>query len=444
MLEDLPPEFQLPEGTDPELLSLALALVGEYRTYSTDGDPSTGFNEPDITRLRAAFGGLLPRILARGLIGQEGESLPLLPLIAELIDKFFYLTDDGAGGQTWAVLPIADILRAAELVDFDTQITAEVQSSVAPIIAAISLNAPFNTRFPTQAELIADLNYPDQAWGIGFDTLNIFQKSGPSGAGEWVIADAQPLASLPGSASLADLQILQTRIDQLEAQLTMFTDLSARIDRLDAFHPFEAPEFTSLIPSVLTPDGTPIAPIDLNDFVTDSDSASLTFSVDQLPDGLSLVGSIISGTPTTFGPVIVSTVTAEDEGARSDSAQINFTIYDSTQPAPVQLEWSAIPPQSVFVGQTIAPIVYANFINDATGVTFTADNLPPGVTETNGILSGTPTASSTFTITATASNASSPPTVITHRITVTIPPFDPGALGGFGGGSSGGFFAEFF
>ena len=432
MTATIPPEFQLPATADAEIMALAEALAREYRTFSTEGDPTSGFYEPDITRLRAAFAGLLPRILARSLIGQPDEALPLLPAVAQIVDKFFYLAGDGAGGQTWELLPIADIVRAAELVDFDTQITAEVQASVAPIIAAISLHAPFNVRTPTEAELVADLNHPDEAWGIGFDTLNIYQKDGASGTGSWVLAAAQPLASLPGSASLADLQVLETRIVQLETELAAFANLSARIDRLDSFHPFEAPEFVASIAPVNVPDGLPITPIDISTFVTDADSPSLTFSVDTLPDGLSLNGSIVEGTPTTIDQVVVATFTAEDERAQSDTVQISFTVFDASQPPPVVVEWLPIPDQNVFIGQSITPVNYVDFLTSATGISVLSTNRPPGTSQSNRVLFGRPTASGTFTVTATGTDTTTGAQIVTtHRIIVTIPPFNTDNLTGF-------------
>ena len=440
MTATIPPEFQLPATADAEIMALAEALAREYRTFSTEGDPTSGFYEPDITRLRAAFAGLVPRILARSLIGQPDEALPLLPAVAQIVNKFFYLADDGAGGQTWELLPIADIVRAAELVDFDTQITAEIQASVAPIIAALSLNAPFNVRTVTEAELIADLDHPDQAWGIGFDTLNIYQKDGASGTGSWVLAAAQPLSTLPGSASLADLQVALDRITVLENELTATAALLARIERLETFHPFVAPVFSDTIPPLRAPDGSPITPYDLSLHVTQGDSPGLTFSSSALPDGLSIVGSEIVGTPTTFAPAVTVTLTVTDSNGQSDTADLSIVIYDSAGPPPVIVEWQPIPAQTVFVGSAITPINYRSHLTDFTGVTFAASGVPSGLQFVNGSLSGTPTASGVFTVQVTATDPAGATATTSHLITILIPPFDPGQFGGIPGNFGGNFF----
>ncbi|MES9972377.1 MAG: hypothetical protein ABW092_20280 [Candidatus Thiodiazotropha sp.] len=53
--------------------------------------------------------------------------------------------------------------------------------------------------------------------------------------------------------------------------------------------------------------------IDLNDYVTDADGDALTFSLDRaLPDGVTLNGSIISGTPTAETASADYTATADD------------------------------------------------------------------------------------------------------------------------------------
>ncbi|MES9991792.1 MAG: hypothetical protein ABW098_07555 [Candidatus Thiodiazotropha sp.] len=56
--------------------------------------------------------------------------------------------------------------------------------------------------------------------------------------------------------------------------------------------------------------------IDLNDYVTDADGDTLTFSLDQaLPDGVTLDGSVISGTPTAETATASYVATADDGNA---------------------------------------------------------------------------------------------------------------------------------
>jgi hypothetical protein len=73
----------------------------------------------------------------------------------------------------------------------------------------------------------------------------------------------------------------------------------------------EAPVW-STIPSQTWTVGVPVY-IDLNDYVTDPDDDALTFSLDiALPDGVTLNGSVISGTPTTVTASATYVATADD------------------------------------------------------------------------------------------------------------------------------------
>ena len=73
----------------------------------------------------------------------------------------------------------------------------------------------------------------------------------------------------------------------------------------------EAPLW-SRIPTQAWIVGVPIY-IDLMDYVTDPDGDALAFSLDQpLPDGVTLNGSVISGTPSAATPSAQYMVTADD------------------------------------------------------------------------------------------------------------------------------------
>jgi hypothetical protein len=68
----------------------------------------------------------------------------------------------------------------------------------------------------------------------------------------------------------------------------------------------------STIPTQVWIVGVPVY-IDLNDYVTDPDDDILAFSLDQpLPDGVTLNGSVISGTPTAAIATAQYVVTADD------------------------------------------------------------------------------------------------------------------------------------
>jgi hypothetical protein len=75
--------------------------------------------------------------------------------------------------------------------------------------------------------------------------------------------------------------------------------------------PSEAPVWRS-IPAQTWIVGVPVY-IDLNDYVTDPDDDALTFSLDEaLPDGVTLDGSVISGTPTAVTATASYMVSADD------------------------------------------------------------------------------------------------------------------------------------
>lgn len=88
------------------------------------------------------------------------------------------------------------------------------------------------------------------------------------------------------------------------------------------------PPTTSGIPSQTILQGQPYQ-LPLTNYFSDPDQQQLTFSATGLPEGLSLNGSVISGTPSATGVSSV-TVTAVDPG--SLSVQANFTL--TVQPTP--------------------------------------------------------------------------------------------------------------
>ena len=412
-----------------------------FRQYQVDGDPNTGLNHPDITRLRAVFGTSLITLLSRSLLGPEGVDYPTFPATGALSGNVAYLFDNN-GTLEWALISATDIARAAELVDFEGSITAEVQAAAAQVVADIQDDAPFNERYDTENDLTADLNFPDGAIAIAFDTMRIFKKSGASGEGSWSALAVQPLATLPGSASLADLQALEARVVALEASLEGVSNLAARIDRLDGFHPFQAPVWDDDIPQITGPANSPIVPLDLSEYVTDGDSAELTFVATGLLAGLSLNGNVISGTPTEFGPERDVALSVTDVNGQRDDTTVLLRIYDPDAPAPNPPVWTQVPNQTVIVGSQITPINYASFlaqsIDDVNTITVAITGQPSGLSLSNKLLSGAPQQVGFFTVRATATSASGITATITHNIGVQAPrPSNSGGSSGGGGADPG-------
>jgi Putative Ig domain len=148
--------------------------------------------------------------------------------------------------------------------------------------------------------------------------------------------------------------------------------------------------------------GQAISPLDVSIVV--SGDVPITYAVvAPLPTGLTLVGSIISGTPTVqgvFNPIISATNSA---GGPINSPAFTWTILPPlaapTWPTP-------IPDQSSVEDSAITPL---NVSGNATGnpaPTFTAVALPAGLfVSTAGVVTGTPTTPGTTTATIRASNS---------------------------------------
>jgi hypothetical protein len=141
----------------------------------------------------------------------------------------------------------------------------------------------------------------------------------------------------------------------------------------------------------------------------------ITFTSSNLPAGLSLNSAgVISGTPTTAGTYMF-TVTASAAGAQS--AQASFTLSVAQVVLPV-ITFNDVLLTAGQVGSEYSATLSAS---GATGITFTSDNLPAGLTLSSaGVISGTPTADGTymFTVTASATGAQSTTASVTLGVVV--------------------------
>ena len=131
------------------------------------------------------------------------------------------------------------------------------------------------------------------------------------------------------------------------------------------------------IPDQQFEQGTVIAPIDTSAIFTDPDGDPLTFSADQLPDGLALNPATgeISGTPLTVETVAV-TVSATDAGTGGSntttdatSFDIEITIPPLVTPAnvPPVAAATALPDISVTAGAVFVPLDVGTLFSDADG-----------------------------------------------------------------------------
>lgn len=138
-----------------------------------------------------------------------------------------------------------------------------------------------------------------------------------------------------------------------------------------------------------------------------SSSAKLSYAATGLPAGLSIdaTSGLISGTATTAGSSNV-TVTVTDDTKASGNTSFKWTVGDTPPPTGTvtvtnpgnQWGFKGFP-----LFQTIQVKATAS---DGGALTFSATGLPPGVSiSASGAITGTPTASGTFSVTVTAKEA---------------------------------------
>jgi hypothetical protein len=136
---------------------------------------------------------------------------------------------------------------------------------------------------------------------------------------------------------------------------------------------------------------------------TDANGDALTYSATGLPTGLQVTASTgrISGTPTTAGTYNVTA--SVSDGTLSDAETFTWTIR-AANVAPVLTNPGT---RTSDAGQALVLQLQATDANGDT-LTYAATGLPTGlqVTSSTGRISGTPTTTGTFTVTATVSDGS--------------------------------------
>lgn len=344
------------------IADLQIKFRNLFRTYFRDGDPQSGLNEPDLEQIRVAFGTSLIAILARQLVGPVGAEYPEFPASAALAGKLFFLDTTGES-PAWGLIPAADVARAAELVDFEATIDAEIAAAVADIIAGISDSAPFNERFADEATLLADLDYPEGAYAIDMEDLVIYRKTGPSGAGSWVV-HSNILDAFPGTASAADLTAVNGRVDDAEAEIVT---IKRRLDRLDTAVP-PIPPVWQLLPPVIVDETFTGTVRDLAAYVDDADSPdeNLVFTAPGgLPAGFSIVGRNLVKTSSS-GVVARGTyaLTVTDEsGNAATNGSIIIEAYSEGVPPGLPPSWLTLPPLNTTLG-TSGVLFFGVYLND--------------------------------------------------------------------------------
>ena len=141
--------------------------------------------------------------------------------------------------------------------------------------------------------------------------------------------------------------------------------------------------------------------------ISATDSASgqtLTYTASGLPAGLSINAStgLISGTPTTANTYTV-TVTATDTTGASGNTTFTWTVASSTSNTVTVTNPGS---QSGTVGTATSLQISATDSASGQTLTYTASGLPAGlsINASTGLISGTPTTASTYTVTVTATD----------------------------------------
>ena len=161
---------------------------------------------------------------------------------------------------------------------------------------------------------------------------------------------------------------------------------------------------TGVAPTVTTatlPDGTVDAAY--SQTLEATGDSPITWSIDSgdLPDGLSLSGSTISGTPTTAGTFALTVKATNSTG--SDTMALSIKISTPTGTAPT-ITTATLPDGMVNAAysQTLAA-------TGDTPITWSIDSgsLPNGLSLSGSTISGTPTTAGMFTFTVKATNSTS-------------------------------------
>ncbi|MEU9198404.1 putative Ig domain-containing protein [Streptomyces hundungensis] len=145
------------------------------------------------------------------------------------------------------------------------------------------------------------------------------------------------------------------------------------------------------------------APVSLKNTATGG-SSPYTWSATGLPAGLSIDSATgaVSGTPTTAG-TSKPTLTAKDSTGATGTATFNWTVTSAGQGGTVTV--SNPGDQSGFTGFQIFALSLKATDSKGLPLTFSATGLPPGLTiSTSGTITGTPSKTGTYTVTAKASD----------------------------------------
>jgi Putative Ig domain/Calx-beta domain len=185
--------------------------------------------------------------------------------------------------------------------------------------------------------------------------------------------------------------------------------------------PTAAPTFTASSPPLAATVGTPYGPYA---FVATGSPSTMQYATvsGSTPPGLTFVNGVLAGTPTTAGSF--SFTVRATNSISPDAITANITIV--VAPAPVAPTFTATVVPSGVVGLPYSHTFVATGVPSAMTFTLASGALPGGLTLlTSGVLSGTSTASGTFTFVVKATNGVAPDATRSVTISVTDPNVAP-------------------
>jgi len=121
----------------------------------------------------------------------------------------------------------------------------------------------------------------------------------------------------------------------------------------------------------------------------------ITFTLSQLPAGLTLIGNMITGIPTAQG--VINAVITATNSLGPTLTPIRFTIGPAIPPTII----SALSALSM----VNVPFSYTIVANGSIPMTLIATNLPPGLIQAGNSIVGIPTVAGSYAVTLTANNA---------------------------------------
>lgn len=201
----------------------------------------------------------------------------------------------------------------------------------------------------------------------------------------------------------------------------------------DPAYPPSTPPSWLAIPARSVAQSSAIASINMRSYLVAGSSPlnEIAISATGLPTGLVSNDGIVTGTLTAAGTFNV-VWTATDTFGNVVTATQAWTV--ALAPAPA---WSSIPQQTIWLGQSIPPVRYLNYVADPNtpdaSLAISVTSAPAGTSLVSKELRGTPSAVGGYTVTVTATNLAGVSSSITHLIYVLAAPASGGTSGGSGG-----------